>query len=398
MADIRSYMKEKEKREQKQASYKEKIMKHKLTSLYRILLVMAGIAALIVLIIVQYKRHIYTGYDIVSSVSRESASGSVDVRLGNSILTYSKDGAHCTNAKGEVTWNQTYQIQDVRLSISGDIVAIGDYNGRNIYVQSAAQQIGTITTTMPIRDVTVAQTGAVTAVLADTDVTWVNTYDEKGELQKRGKAYMDGSGYPGAIGLSPNGELLCVAYVYVDAGVLKTNITFYNFSKVGENSNDFIVSNWSYTDLVVPMVRFMNGSTAFAVGDSRLMIYTGNQKPVSAAEHLFDEEIQSVFYNENYIGLVFRSDDSSYLYRLDVFDSSGNKIGSYYFSVDYTDLFFGQDNFVVYNETECLIMTFDEVEKFNGSFSKSVRLMLPGNSAYRYVLVTDNSIDTIQLK
>ena len=209
---------------------------------------------------------------------------------------------------------------------------------------------------------------------------------------------MDGARYPGAVSLSPNGELLCVAYGYVDAGVLKTNIAFYNFGNVGENYNDHIVSSWSYTDLIVPMVRFMNANTAFAVGDGRLMIYTGSQRPVSAAEKLFDEEVQSVFYSENYIGLVFRSDNSNYLYRLDVYDTHGEKVGSYYFSIEYTDLFFGQDNFVVYNETECVIMTLDEVEKFHGTFSKTVHLMLPVGSTYRYILVTDNSIDTIQLK
>ena len=53
---------------------------------------------------------------------------------------------------------------------------------------------------------------------------------------------------------------------------------------------------------------------------------------------------------------------------------------------------------VIYNETQCQIMTMDGIEKFNGSFSKPVRLMLPTGKAYRYLLVTDSSIDTIQLK
>ena len=182
MADIRSYMKEKEKRERKQAGYKEKIMRHKLAGIYRILLVIVAVAALAVLLVVQYRRHIYTDYDTVSSVSKESISGASNVRLGSSVLTYSKDGAHCTDAKGNVTWNQTYQMQDVLYAVCGDTVAIGDYNGRNIYVQNASGQMGQITTTMPIRNLTVARDGSVTAVLADTDAEWINTYDAKGEL------------------------------------------------------------------------------------------------------------------------------------------------------------------------------------------------------------------------
>lgn len=398
MADIRSYMKEKEKRERKQAGYKEKIMRHKLAGIYRILLVIAAAAALVVLLVVQYKRHIYTDYDIVNSASKENIGGAVNVRLGSSILTYSKDGAHCTDARGNVAWNQTYQMQDVLYAVCGDTVAIGDYNGRNIYVQNAGGQLGQITTTMPIRNLTVAQNGSVTAVLADTDAEWINTYDTKGELLYYGDAHMNDSGYPAALSISPNGELLCVAYAYVDAGVLKTNVAFYNFGEVGENYSDFMVGIYIYTDLFVPYVKFMNDSTAFAVGDGRLSIYSGSQKPMEIAGHIINEEIQSVFYSDKYIGLVFRSDVSGSNYRMDVYDTSAVKVGSYYFNTEYTDIFFGTDTFVAYNETECTVMTLGGIEKFHGSFDKAVSLMLPAAGAYRYILVTEDSIDTIQLK
>ena len=107
-ADIKNYLKEKEKRQKNQDDYKKKIRKHKLTIVYRVLLVAAALGAALALVVVQAKRHIYTGYDTVSSVNRETSSDAIDVRLKNGILTYSKDGAHCTDAKGNVKWNQTY--------------------------------------------------------------------------------------------------------------------------------------------------------------------------------------------------------------------------------------------------------------------------------------------------
>ena len=112
-ADIKNYLKEKEKRQKNQDDYKKKIRKHKLTIVYRVLLVAAALGAALALVVVQAKRHIYTGYDTVSSVNRETSSDAIDVRLKNGILTYSKDGAHCTDAKGNVKWNQTYVIQAV---------------------------------------------------------------------------------------------------------------------------------------------------------------------------------------------------------------------------------------------------------------------------------------------
>lgn len=404
MADIKNFMKEREKREQKQLDYMKKIRKHKLTAVYRILLIVIVVMALIALAVVQYKRHVYTDYDTVSTVERDAVTGAVDVRLGNSILTYSKDGAHCTDAKGNVSWNQTYQIQDVKVAVCGNTVAIASYNGRSIYVQDTEKRLNEITTNLPIRDISVAADGTVTAVLADTDVTWVNTYPASGDNIYEGRTRMDSSGYPMAVSLSPGGELLAVAYAYIDAGVLKTNIVFYNFGRVGENNSDFIVSNNSYTDLLVPYIRFMNDRTAFAVGDSRLTIFGGDgQKPVSVEECLFDEEVHAVYYSDKYIGMVFPDDSGNKKYRMDVYGADANKDGShkkgsFYFDIDYTDIFFEQDNFVIYNETECVIMTMDGIEKFNGNFSKTVRLMIPTNNAYRYVIVTDTTIDTIQLK
>ena len=379
-ADIKNYLKEKEKRQKNQDDYKKKIRKHKLTIVYRVLLVAAALGAALALVVVQAKRHIYTGYDTVSSVNRETSSDAIDVRLKNGILTYSKDGAHCT------------------LATCGSVAAFGSYNGREIYVQNTEKQLGTITTTMPIRNITVADTGRVTATLADTDATWIMTYEADGSNSYTGQAHMNDGGYPISISLSPSGELLAVSYLYVDAGVVKSNVVFYNFGPVGANQSDYMVSAYTYSDLVVPKVQFMNNDTAFAAGDSRLMIFGGSQKPVTIGEYLYDDEIQSVFYSEKYVGLVFLSDQAETKYRMDVYNTSAAKVGSYYFDVDYTDIFFEEDAMVIYNESECQIFTTEGVEKYRGNFGKSVRLMLPAGGSYKYYLVTDNTIDTIQLK
>lgn len=398
MADIKNYLSEKEKRERNQNHYKEKIRRHKLTTIYRIMLVIAAVLAVIALIVVQYNRHIYTGYDIVSSVERETSTEAIDIPLKDAVLTYSKDGAHCTNQSGVVTWNQTYEFQYIEVATNQDVAAIGNYNGREIYVSNAQKQLGTITTNMPIRDITVSAGGNVTAVLADTDITWLNTYNAAGEMIYSGQTHMYNSGYPAAVSLSPNGELLMVSYVYVDAGMLKTNVAFYNFGPVGANQSDYIVGVYTYSDMLVPEVQFMNNDTAFAVGDNRLMIYKGSQTPVSEAEYMYDREVQSVHHNENYIGLVFLADGEEYRYEMDVYNTAGQKVGTYGFDLEYTSIFFEKDSFTAYNETECLIKNFDGVEKYRGFFSKTVNVMMPTKTPYKYILVTNESIDTIQLK
>lgn len=398
MTDIRNYLKEKEKREQSQIGYREKIMRHKLQNAYRILLICAAVLAVIGILFLQYKRHVYSGYDIVGTIPLNLASGTTDIRLQNCILTYSKDGAHCTTAKGVVNWNQTYEIQDIKIATNQNCVAIASYNGREIYVQNTEKQLGTITTNMPIRDIAVSATGNVTAVLSDTDVTWVNTYDASGQMLYTGQVHMQETGYPVAVSLSPGGVLLAVSYVYLDAGTMKSNVVFYNFGPVGENMSDHIVSIYTYTDTLIPEIHFINDETAFAVGDNRLTVFKGNQTPVDGAGHIFDKEIQAVFYGDKNIGLVFGSDDAEHTYKLEIYNADGKKVNNFYFDLDYSDIFFEDDDFVIYNGNQCQITTYGGTEKFNGAFAKQARLLIPTNGTYRYTMVTDSSIDTIQLK
>lgn len=398
MAKIHNYQIEKEKRSREKAGYQEKIREHKVKGLVRAALVLLILAILIVLVVVQYQKRIYTSYEVLSGTEREKAGGSMDVRLGDSILTYSKDGAHCTDRDGELLWNQTFEIQDVLLDICQDVAAIASYNGRDVYVVNEEKILGNFTVNLPIRNVAVSSSGRVVVVMADTEVTHYKIYSADGKELYEGEATMAGSGYPMAVSLSPNGELMQISYIYLDAGVQKTKVVFYNLGDVGANNADYMVSVHEYSDVVVPYVEFMNNQTAYAVGDNMLAIYSGSQKPTEQATFSFKEEIRSVFGNEEYVGLIFYAENAASLYMMNVYDATGKMVGTYHFNVEYSDVIFLEDAFLVYNDAECTLITFENVVKYNGSFEKSVRLMLPRKSSYKYVLVTPDSLDTVQLK
>lgn len=381
-------------RDASRLGYKERLHQRRQRNLYRYVLVLLVCILVAFIIIQQFKNHIYTGYTIASSAQRTSTVGATDIRLGGSVLTYSKDGAHCTNKDGETLWNQTYEFQDIKLAKNDKVVAIGAYNGREIFVLDEHQQLGTITTTLPIRNIAVAENGNVTTILADTDATWIRSFKPDGTLLFYGQTHMSNSGYPIAVNMSPNGNLLAISYVYVDAGNMKTSIAFYNLGAVGDNYKDCLVSGFDYPD-VVPEVGFLSNSVAYAVGDGRLMLYQGSEQPSILGEYLFDKEIRAVYSGNGNVGLVFASDKSEYRYKLDVYNSSGLR-GNYYFNLEYTDLFFEKENIVIYNESECIIQTYDGREKFNGSFQESVKLMIPDSGFYHYVLVGNSTINKIQ--
>lgn len=404
MADIRYFNREKEKREKKeskekgQVDYQQKIRHYRLSHVYRIALVAAALIALIVLVVIQYRNHIYTSYEVVHTVETTVIKGTTSIPLGNNILTYSNDGAHCTDARGNVLWNQTYEMQDLRIATCGDVAAIGDYNGREVYILDQEKVLGEISTTMPIRSIAVAQTGRVAVAVADTKITWIYIYDPGKNDYYEIQTTMNQSGYPVAFSLSPNGELLGLSCIYVDSGMVKSRIAFYNFGQVGENKSDYYVNGYTYPDTIIPTIRFMSNGTAYALGDDRLLFFSGTQIPQVTNIHLYEEEIQAVYNNENYVGVLSRNSSPDAQHKLQVYQGSGEKVGDYLFNQDFDSLFFGQDNFTVYNEQECLVHTFGGVVKFQGEFNKSVRVMIPQGNSYKYLILTNDSIDTIQLK
>lgn len=402
MASVRDFdegnLNKKRSAREKQRQAEREYERHRTFRILRVLVILLILAGIGAYLYVRYRGKVYEEYDVIQTVDRAKVDGATDVKLGNSILTYSRDGAHSLDVKGVITWNQTFEIQDIQLATCMNVSAICGYNGHDVYVQSSESQLGQIQTNLPIKNVTVAATGRVTAILEDTNVIWMNTYEPSGQNVYEGQFHMNQSGYPCAISLSPNGDLLAVSFIFVEEGNIATNVAFYNYGPVGDNQSDQLVSTFTYRDMIVPEIHFMTNGAAFAVGDNRLMFYSGEQVPTTKKEHILDREVKAVYYDQNYVGLVFASDKPEARYLLQVFNASGDKVAERYFDMDYLGIFFEDKNYVIYSASECVIYSTSGIKKYEGKFDKPISLMIPTDSPYRYRVVTDSSIDVIQLK
>lgn len=401
MVSVRDYFKKKEQRggdKLSRISYRERIKSHKFTVFYRISLVLVLLVAVGAALYLQWKNKVYTESVELSSVEVKIPSDASLMPFGAYLLIYSKDGASCMDTKGNAVWNQTFGMQNPMVDMNQNVVAIGDYNGREIYVMDTNNLLGRITTNRPVRNFCVSNSGVVAAVLDDTDVTWIYLYDAQGNELVYFRTTMKESGYPVNIAISPSGELVCVSYLYIDSGQMKSSVAFYNFGAVGQNSTDNYVSGYDYVDSVVPFARFLDNKSLFAVSDDRIMFFGGAQKPVSAAENLLSDEVRGIYYGSEYVGLVFNSKESGGRYRLDVYHKSGTFRQSIEYDIDCRDILFYEDQIIIYNETDCRIYNSSGMEKYAGTFAKTALMLIPQKAAYNYMIVTPDSIDTIELK
>ena len=377
--------------------FEHKIRAHRRGRFFKILTISIAVLLFIGAIIFLWDSAVYTSYSEISSFPRISSSDSVCLNHNGRVITYSKDGISSMDTKGNLVWNETYQMQDPIVEVNENAVAVGDYNGHIIYVMNEKGKVGQIDTNLPIRDLCVSKTGVVAVVLKDSKLTRLNIYDSKGNELVKSECRMSQNGYPVAVALSDTGEVMEVSYLYVDSGTMKSSVAFYNFSDVGQNSVDRLVSGNEYADTVIPYVGFLGKDSAFAVGNGRISFYGGADKPVSIAEKLLSEEIQAVYTGTDYVGLVYIDTTGAALYRIDVYDKKGNITLSQNIDIDYQNILIQKNSIVVYNNTECVMYNMSGKEKYRGTFGKSVSLLISANKNNRFIMVSPDSIDIIEL-
>ncbi|MCR4587809.1 MAG: DUF5711 family protein [Lachnospiraceae bacterium] len=380
-------------------SYKTKIRRHRLAHLYRVFLMLLLSGVVIFALVVQNNNRIFSEYEVTATAVRSAnISTAVSMELGGTIFTYSRDGMSCVDSKGTAKWNQTYEMKDPMVATCGNMAAVGDYDGENIYVVNTSGVQGTISTQFPLKNLCVAANGVTAAAVDDGNITWIFLYDKSGNTLIQIRTTMSQSGYPLSMSLSPNGTLLVVSYLFVDNGDIKARVAFFNFGEVGQNEADNYVSGYDYTDTIVPEVKFVSNDSAFAAADSRLMFYTGNQKPTMKSETMIQNEIQSVHYGTSMVGVVTPDTSGAHRYILTIYDTSGETVLEEGLDMEYKDILIQDTYVVVYNDTDCLIYSLKGIKKYEGQLGGDVSLLIPGRDAGHFTVVTQTEIKEITLR
>lgn len=396
MSKIKEFTPRKE-RNSRSIAFEQKIKSHRRGRILKSLFFTVAIILSVWSLYYLWDNSSYSYYSEVSSYPRFSSSNSICVNHNGRVLTYSKDGINSMDAKGVVIWNETYEMQNPLVEVNKNAVAVGDYGGHVIYVLDEKGKVGEIDTNLPIRDFCISENGIVAAILEDQKATKLNLYDSKGKILVESESYMNQNGYPVAVALSENAEVMEVSYLQVDSSKVTSHVAFYNFSEVGQNKVDRLVSGRAYEQTVIPYVGFFEDGGSFAVGSGRIIFYEGEEKPIDLAIKMLTEEIQAVYRGDNHVILVYVDTTGAALYRIDMYDKKGNLVLSETVDIQIHDILIQDKNIVIYNDTECIMYGISGKEKFRGSFGKSVSLLIPSNRVNRFLMITPTSVDVIEL-
>ena len=375
--------------------YKDKIFRHNLKKVYRTVLLIILIAAVALIIKVQLDNQIYTRYETLERMDSLGSESSRFLNYNGNLLCYSMDGVSAYDKTGKQLWNQSFQMQSVLIKSAGDYVVCADYRGSNVYLIGKNGLIRMIETNLPVLSVDVSQQGIPVALLQEDETVYLRMYAQDGSVIANYRTTMRNFGYPMAYTISPDNIKMGVSFLKAVSGKISTALAFYNFGGVGQNETDNLVSAYECEEEVVPFFFYPNENNALAIGNKKVRLFSGKQKPTLDKEIELEQEINAVFYNKNYFVLVVDSPMGAGRYELLVYDMK--KLTS---SIDfeYTDICVEDGRLLVYNQNRLEVISYNGTVKYNGEMGGSIRRIIPIDKYARFLVVYDDRLEKIRLR
>ena len=338
-------------------------------------------------------------YEVVYSVDTSLDSGVRYAACNGGYLTYDCDGVKAVSAEGTQLWNAAYNYKNPIISTCGPYTAVADKGNNEFCVVDKNSSVSHYNVTGKISDISVASQGVTAVLVTESEQDHVYLYDFSGKtilVDIMTKTKM--SGFPVKIALSPDGRKLVTSYLAFENGDICSWVTFYNFGDVGQNQVDNMVGSYSFA-AVVPEVRFLTNDRVLVCRDNGIEMFEMTEIPKTLVTEDFSDEIKSVFSDAETTGVVIMSEKQEDRDRILLYDNrTGKKIGSIALDCAHGSIGISGADIICSEGTDLTILDKSGRVKFHGVFSQNLRRVFPTNKSAKYILVGNQSTDTIELK
>lgn len=322
--------------------------------------------------------------------------------FGSNVLKYTKDGASYIDSRGKIVWSISYQMKSPVCYVNGSYAVIADRQGNSLYICNQEGQRGQAETTLPILRASISAHGVTAVLLEDSTASYISFFKEDGsELDWLIKTVMSKSGYLLDVSLSPEGTQVMVSNVYLQDGIMGNRVAFYNFSEYGKSYPDRLVGGFEeMKDSVIPRVRFLDEDHACAFGNGQVGFFSlENQTSPALLAHIkLEEEIKSVCYSDQYVGVMVENPEGESDYRLDVYSAGGKLKFSKPISFQYKEIDIDGDMVILYNENSCEIYNMSGKCRFSGSFDFTFSAVRAGRMENELIFTGGDTVRSIRLK
>lgn len=314
----------------------------------------------------------FKGYEVVWEEELQEGSLVGYEAFGSNVLKYTRDGASYMDNRGKLIWKESYEMKSPVAAVNGDYAAVADKQGNSIYIYNKDGYQGKATTVLPISKVTVSNTGIVAVVLEESTSSHINVLSKDGTVLVGMKSSLGKDGYPLDINISRNGTQLICSYIHIQKGEVKNRVVFYDFSEVGKNLPTRLVGGFdeSFAGTMVARVQYLNEPYSCAFSGNGLTFFSSKNlaSPEQIKQVEVEEEIECIFYSDDYAGLIVRNNNGDAASRMELYKKNGDLVMKKEFTYDYSQVDMDGDMIIMYNDNSCKMFNLAGVEKFSGEF------------------------------
>ena len=317
-------------------------------------------------------------------------------QFADGIVRYNRDGVVFLNRKNEEQWIQPTQLQNPTICLKDNAFAVADNGGNSILVFTREGLKGEIETTLPIEKIAISDQGIVSAILRNENSPQIISYDATGNILVEQQVTVSTTGYPVALEMSDDGNMLAVSYLYTEGTAIKSRVIYYNFGETGQERTDNIVMSEEYDNTVMAEIFFMGDDRSIVVGDDRFVIYRGKEVPEKQKEIMLDQEIQSVFHSDRYIGFILLNQEKSG-YELRLYSRLGEQVLSREISGKYSNVKIDGNEVIMFDGSRCCIITATGIVKFEGDLNVEALEIFQAPGINRYYMMSGDELRVIYL-
>lgn len=404
--------------------------KIRIAILILILVAVAGFAAKSLF----FSKKLYKSYEVSAQSAKtlpEDAGYATDY---GKLLSYNSEGISIYNEKAEIEWNAALNMTNPKITVNSGYAVVADIGGRNILVVNhksvpAAQVSLTMLNDILLTDI--SEQGEIAVLMQDEkgyDIQLINPFDKNNSLKAEIKTYSKDDGYALSLAMSKDGSKLVTEYVKTENNEIKSTLTFYNFDKVGENSNaDRIVGVFPFEDTIFPKLKFADNNTVCAYGDNKIVCFAAKKEPEILWEKKIAGKIERIAEDKN--GFAILVDESGLLQANtggvasdsaiedDYIDNayltgeadgngktvlysmhySGGRAYSKEVDINPKGMSYNDGEIVLYSDTNCIIFDSNGNIKFKNKFNDGITSFTQAGGRTRYYAIVGKKLKVMRL-
>lgn len=350
--------------------------------------------------------HRYRRYDSYAvSWQKDLSEGSLVgyEPFGSGFLKYSKDGVTCLSGNGSEEWVDTYAMKNPIVSVNGSYAVIADCMGNDIRIYDSRGKTGEAASTLPLTKAAVSGIGVTAVVEEDASSSYIRFLDKDGStIDITIRTILSGDGYPTGIALSDDGTRLMAGYASIGGGNLGGRVVFYDFSEIGKNIPTRLVGGFDapYADSLIAEVHYLSNPYSFAASTAGLTFFSSRNlaSPELIREVDETDEIRSLFYDRDHVGVILDNSAGAEKYRLELYRADGTKVFERAFDDNYLSASIEGENIFLLSSNFGMIYNTSGVLKFRGPLDFAVSAMRNGALPGEFLMAGPSNLKGVRLR